>query len=392
MTYKMAGLFAGIGGIELGLADAGFATELLCEIEPAAKAVLSKHFSDVPLEPDVTKLKSLPSVDLVSAGFPCQDLSQAGGKQGIKGQKSSLVESLFKLVRKAGPAAPEWLVIENVSYMLRLDRGKAMDYLTSELEALGYAWAYRVVDARSFGVPQRRHRVLMVASRNNLPEAVLFADDAEEPESLDVIGPVDDSWQYGFYWTEGRRGLGWADNAVPPIKGGSGLGIPSPPAVWTPKYDDFGTPHLRDAERLQGFDAGWTNVEVAGKKVRDGARWQLVGNAVCVAMSRWLGDRLANPGEITVEMTERSSDERWPKAAMGRDGRVFKAHASTRPLKGSHEPLETFLREDLDPLSVRAASGFLSRAGEGRIRFPDGFLDSLRTYIGELEALEEGAA
>src|SRR5207248_8666113 len=103
----------------------------------------------------------------------------------------------------------------------------AMDYLTTRLEKLGFDWAYRVVDACSFGVPQRRKRVVLVASKSEDPRTVLFADDAGER----LFSLREDS-ACGFYWTEGLRGLGWAIDAVPTLKGGSTIGIPSPPAIW----------------------------------------------------------------------------------------------------------------------------------------------------------------
>src|SRR4051812_25429476 len=74
---RVAGLFAGIGGIELGLHRAGHSSELLCEIDEGARAVLATHFPGVQLLPDVRELRELPPVDLVAAGFPCRDLSQA---------------------------------------------------------------------------------------------------------------------------------------------------------------------------------------------------------------------------------------------------------------------------------------------------------------------------
>ena len=151
----MVGLFAGIGGLELGLSEHGWNTELLCEIDPGAQAVLRSRFADVPLHGDVTKLRALPSdIELVAAGFPCQDLSQAGKTAGITGARSGLVDEVFRLVkRKKGP---RWLLIENVPFMLQLGKGAAMRHITDALEDLGYTWAYRVVDARAFGLPQRR--------------------------------------------------------------------------------------------------------------------------------------------------------------------------------------------------------------------------------------------
>ena len=229
----MVGLFAGIGGIELGLEDAGFATAGLCELDDAAHAVL-RHRFDLPADRlwrDVADLDQLPPAKVVTAGFPCQDLSQAGRKAGIRGRESGLVSHVFRLLDRT---AVDTVVLENVSYMLRLDKGAAMAFLVSQLEERGYHWAYRVVDARSFGIPQRRQRVLLVASRTIDPSAVLHADVTSGGEFDDSIGDVDQDAAYGFYWTEGLRGLGWTKNAVPTVKGGSTLGIPSPPAIWVP--------------------------------------------------------------------------------------------------------------------------------------------------------------
>src|SRR5262249_33911687 len=138
----------GVGGIEVGLAEAGFTTVLFCEIDEAAQAVLKARFPAIPVVPDVRELDSLPVVDVVTAGFPCQDLSQAGRKQGIKGSQSGLVDEIFRLLRE-GDGLPKWIVLENVSYMLHLDRGRALDWLVTKLEELGLRWAYRVIDARS---------------------------------------------------------------------------------------------------------------------------------------------------------------------------------------------------------------------------------------------------
>ena len=228
MSGRMVGLFAGIGGLELGLAEHGWRSELLCEIDPGAQAVLAARFRGVALHADVTTLRALPpGTELVAAGFPCQDLSQAGRTAGIRGARSGLVDEVFRLVkRKRGP---RWLLIENVPFMLQLGQGAAMRHITDALAALGYTWAYRLVDARAFGLPQRRQRVLMLASRTEDPRTVLFGDDAARaPRCRPFLHPC------GFYWTEGIRGLGWAVNAVPTLKGGSTIGIASPPAVRLP--------------------------------------------------------------------------------------------------------------------------------------------------------------
>src|SRR5216683_6038336 len=176
---NVVGLFAGIGGIEEGFHRAGHHTTLLCEIDVGAQAVLAARFPDVPCLPDIRDLRSIPAVEIVAAGFPCQDLSQAGRTAGISGTRSSLVGEVFRLWRTA-PKKPRWLVLENVPFMLRLDRGKAMHFLTRNLEDLGLRWAYRVVDTRSFGLPHRRLRVILAASASDDPRDVLFADNADE--------------------------------------------------------------------------------------------------------------------------------------------------------------------------------------------------------------------
>src|SRR4051812_39201570 len=117
----VAGLFAGIGGIELGLDQAGHTTAMLCEIEPAAQEVLRDRFPDVELRDDVRDVRTLSKkVEVLAAGFPCTDISQAGRTAGITGAESSLVDEVFRLVRRR---APEWLMVENVQNMLVLRRG-----------------------------------------------------------------------------------------------------------------------------------------------------------------------------------------------------------------------------------------------------------------------------
>jgi DNA (cytosine-5)-methyltransferase 1 len=273
----VVGLFAGIGGIELGLHRAGHSSVSLCEIEEAARAVLGAHFDGLPLSRDVRRLKNLPRCDLLVAGFPCQDLSQAGRTAGIRGENSGLVKSVFKLVARA-KQPPTWLLLENVPFMLQLDRGEAMRYLTTTLEELGFSWAYRVVDTRAFGLPQRRQRVILLASRSEDPREVLFVGDEEEQDFSDATGRA-----CGFYWTEGIRGLGWAVDAVPTLKGGSTIGIPSPPAIRMPD-GSIVLPDLRDVERLQGFDPDWTKPAESVSR-RKGVRWKLVGNAVATTSS-----------------------------------------------------------------------------------------------------------
>ncbi|MEU0503818.1 DNA (cytosine-5-)-methyltransferase [Nocardia sp. NPDC005998] len=369
----MVGLFAGIGGLELGLGNHGWHTELLCEIDPGAQAVLAARFPGIPLHADITRLRALPAgTELVAAGFPCQDLSQAGRTAGITGKRSGLVDEVFRLVRRQ--RGPRWLLIENVPFMLQLGRGAAMRHITGALEELGYTWAYRVVDARAFGLPQRRQRVLMLASRTEDPRRVLFGDDAG---SLDLGDPEQDPC--GFYWTEGVRGLGWAVNAIPTLKGGSALGIASPPAVRLPS-GEIVTPGIVDGERLQGFAADWTEPATSVPGIRHGHRWKLIGNAVSVRMASWVGARLAAPGEPISGDEPLPPGRPWPVAAWGRAGAAYRVPVSTWPVHEPYEDLHHFLT-DARLLSARATAGFLRRTGMGNLRFPPGFLADVESHL-----------
>jgi DNA (cytosine-5)-methyltransferase 1 len=368
-SFTVAGLFAGIGGIELGLHESGGRTELLCEWWEPAQAVLAERFPGVPLAGDVRQLDRLPDVDVVTAGFPCTDLSQAGRTKGISGEASGLVAEVFRLLK--GRRAPV-LVLENVRNMLVLDGGQAMRYLVDELESLGYRWAYRLVDSRFTGVPQRRQRVIFVAALDLDPRTVLFADDAGEP---------DDEWfddtAYGFYWTEGLRGVGWAKDAVPTLKAGSTIGIPSPPAIWNPGADAdrlIVTPQLGDAEEMQGFPRGWTE-PAAAVSSRKGTRWKLVGNAVTVGVSRWVGERLVTPGVPVVEGVAMPGRSKWPTAAFGSKGDAWTVDVSLWPKQMPYRHLADLVDLDAAPvLSSRATAGFLDRAGRSTLRFADGFI------------------
>ena len=371
----VAGLFAGIGGIELGLSKSGHHTRLLVENNVHAQSVLRKNFPDVPIHDDVTLLRSLPSdVTLLTAGFPCQDLSQAGMVRGIEGHQSGLVEHVFRLLRRK--RVPN-VLIENVPFMIRLQRGQALAYLTKELESLGYSWAYRIVDTRSFGLPQRRQRVFIFASTQYDPRSVLFADESDstsEPSALGIVAKGAMARAGGFYWTEGTRGVGFISEAIPPLKGGSTIGIPSPPALWI--GGGLYLPDIRDAERLQGFPPDWTLVASDDASRRN--RWKLVGNAVSVPVAAWFGSRLRNPAlSVAAARGRVARTGPWPTAAWNAGDAVFGADASQWPQDRHWTPLTSFLKYPMTPLSARAAAGFLKRVRASELSVPDLLLEAL---------------
>ena len=168
MTLHAVSLFSGIGLLDLGLHRAGIPTRLLCEADKAARSVLARRFPDVPIHPDVQELTADdlrsagadPARTVLHGGFPCQDLSVAGGRRGMgEGTRSGLYWHIPRLLADF-PAA--WIVLENVPGLLSSHGGRDMGAVVGSLADLGYGLAWRVLDAQHFGVPQRRRRVVIV--------------------------------------------------------------------------------------------------------------------------------------------------------------------------------------------------------------------------------------
>jgi len=372
---RIAGLFAGIGGLESGLAAGGHAAEIFCEVWRPAATVLADRFPEIPILPDVRAIESLPAHDLMTAGFPCQDLSQAGRTLGMAGAKSSLVDHVFRLMDVARPAH---VLLENVSFMLRLDGGSAMAKLVEAFEARGFRWAYRTVDTLAF-LPQRRRRVFMLASRTLDPAEILLVDEAEASVPATAL----DTHAHGFYWTEGIRGLGWGPDCVPTLKNGSSVGIPSPPAILMADGAVV-TPDIRDAERLQGFPEDWTAAAAAAAGLAR-FRWSLVGNAVSVPVAAWIGERLVRPGAYDAARDhDLGAAARWPDAARFDGTRRHAVAIGAHPVFAARPSLAAFLRHPGKPLSVRASAGFLSRLDRTSLRLPTGFRDRVAAHLARM--------
>lgn len=154
------------------------------EIDPVCRSVLARHFMDMGLQRgvDVRDVKTADFVrpDVICGGFPCQDISVAGKRAGLAGERSGL---WFEFRRIIAEFAPRWVCIENVAGLLSSNEGRDLGTILGQLGELGYVWAYRVFDSQYHGVAQRRRRVFIVgylgAGSAGLPARVLF-----EPESV----------------------------------------------------------------------------------------------------------------------------------------------------------------------------------------------------------------
>jgi len=161
---KFVELFAGIGGFSLGFERAGMECVGHVEINEYAQKILLKHWPDVPLLPDVTKVKGdeFGEVDLLCGGFPCQDLSVAGKQGGIHGERSGLYD---EIIRIAGVCRPRYIVLENVANLIA--RTDWFGYVIGRLAQIGYDAEWEIIRASDVGAPHRRARVWIVAYPNS---------------------------------------------------------------------------------------------------------------------------------------------------------------------------------------------------------------------------------
>lgn len=176
---KYVSIFSGIEAATVAWQPLGWEPLAFSEIDPFPSTVLQHHYPDIPNLGDITKIDWSPYVgaaDIVVGGSPCQSFSVAGKREGLAGASGLM----FEYIRAVRELRPRWFVWENVPGAFTSERGEAYRQLLSEMDALGYGLAWRVLDAQFFGVAQRRERVFLVGSLGTMRCAeVLF-----ERESL----------------------------------------------------------------------------------------------------------------------------------------------------------------------------------------------------------------
>ncbi len=348
-------LFSGVGGFELAMAQSGIPTIAACEIDKAARGVLADHFPDTHIYHDVKEvtgdsLRSLgadPGRTILTAGWPCQGNSVAGRRGGMADERSGLWAEVARILAEFRPA---WFVGENVPGLLSVAGG--WDYATvlGDMARLGYGFAWRVLDARRFGVPQRRRRIVLVGHLGDdgrSPAQVLLEPEgggrnpaegitprplfarrtgggaqvagitgttthaltaeghdasedgtgrgtpiiyaAEATVALDTAqgGPDDNTAQGGHLVAFALRGRD--EGALPEVHGDG-------QTVGSLRAASGGTTVRRltplEAERLQGLPDGWT-LTSNGKPQADSARYKQLGNSIAVPVFTWVAKRLA---------------------------------------------------------------------------------------------------
>jgi len=164
---RVLDLFAGIGGFSLGLERAGMRTVAFCEIDAYCREILARHWPGIPCYADVRRLTAarlaadgVGAVDVVCGGFPCQDVSNAGTREGLAGERSGLWREFARLL---GELRPRYAIVENVSALL----GRGFDCVLGDLAALGFDAEWHCIPASYVGAPHRRDRVWVVAYANS---------------------------------------------------------------------------------------------------------------------------------------------------------------------------------------------------------------------------------
>ena len=158
-------LFSGVGCFDLGLERAGMRCIWQCEADKTARSVLKRHWPDVPIYEDIRKIDTEQLVrdglrpDVIVGGWPCQDLSVAGRRAGLAGERSGL---FFEMLRVIEGLRPQWFIAENVPGLLSSNGGEDFAAVLRGLVQCGYGVSWRILDAQFFGVPQRRRRVFLV--------------------------------------------------------------------------------------------------------------------------------------------------------------------------------------------------------------------------------------
>jgi DNA (cytosine-5)-methyltransferase 1 len=370
MRNRSVALMEGIGGFGLAAERAGVETVAYSEIDQACSKLLATRWPEAKPLGDITAiteatLHALGPVDLVTAGWPCQDVSMAGRRAGLAGARSGLWR---EVVRVLGVLRPRWFVGENVPGLLSSKGGEDMGTVLWQLGELGYGWAYRVLDARYFGVAQRRRRVLIVGC---LGDPARAAEVLLEPEGgewhpaagrearAEVAGTLgggsgERGWpqdaermtfvpevahaltsNYGkqpdnsdtnagpdVVVTHTLRSEG-ADAKEPlvavPVIGFSTSGLDSP-------RDDGQAPPVKAQRNGQDTGSGPSVLASIGSAVRrllpvecerlqgfpdgwtegfaDSTRYRMLGNAICVPVAEWVLRRLADNPPINTDSQE----------------------------------------------------------------------------------------
>lgn len=218
-------LFSGIGGFELGAEKAGIKTIWNCEYEKHNQKILKKHFPHTEQYSDIRTMSNPGYVDIISGGFPCQDISVAGNMEGIKGERSGLWSEMFRIIREV---RPKYTIIENSPALLI----RGFERVLLDLSQIGYNAEWQCISNFAFGYPHKRERIYAIAysdkirSQGNLWEGGCFDSVFKQwtPNTTDGYSmskriyqtPTCDDIRNGYGFQSWTHRVGSVGNAVNP--------------------------------------------------------------------------------------------------------------------------------------------------------------------------------
>lgn len=286
---RVASLFSGVGGFDLGFERAGMKVVFQCEIDKFCQQILKRHWPQVPIHEDIRTLShsTIPAADLWCAGWPCQDLSNANTeRKGLAGERSGLFYKFMELVAEVQPA---WLVLENVPGLLSAEQGTALEVIIDTLETHGYLGGWLSCNALDTGLPHNRDRVFFIASFRSNRACRIFADSSElsgdsaarksrgkEARSSVCEGVIGDTPLV----VQRRGGFGYtlAKSVCPTLRaqtGGHQGGHSDRPILCGEKLD---------LDRMGKADGVSSRM--------DSRRGRLLGNAVVPGIAEWIGRKI----------------------------------------------------------------------------------------------------
>ena len=297
MTYLS--VCSGIEAVSVAWEPLGFKPVGFSEIEPFPCELLKQKYPNVKNYGDITQYEkwNAGEFDILVGGTPCQSFSIAGKRGGTTDDRGALMYAYLGIVEIYRPS---WIIWENVPGVLSSNSGYDFTSFLAGLEKCGYGWAYRVLDAQYFGVPQRRRRVFVVGhsdNRTDLAAKVLF-----EPESLcgDIAAGSEtqkettDAIGKGVnYFRRGGNFKYHKDKKAATLRSSAASDCFDLVLAREKRYIRRLTP--LECERLQGFLDNYTQIEWRGKpadQCPDSLRYKAIGNSMAVPVMRWIGERI----------------------------------------------------------------------------------------------------
>lgn len=175
-------LFSGIGGFELGAEWAGIETLWSCEIETFQRSILNKHFQNTKQYEDIKELSHPGYVDIISGGFPCQDISIAGKGVGITGGRSGLWSEMYRVIREV---RPRYVIIENSPMLLV----RGFERVLCDLSQIGYDAEWQCLSNADFGFDHRRERVYVIAHSDEVRQQAGRIQERSPAQGIFVAPP-----------------------------------------------------------------------------------------------------------------------------------------------------------------------------------------------------------